>query len=236
MPLDFAQNDNPACSAKREELRHLIRALEGGEAEADSSPARLDEVRPERLADIAAASLWALAPHIAGGKPILWVGEYHRIMDEGLPYGPGLQQAGVTPVRFILVRARRAIDALWAMEEGLRSGAVGLVVGEVADMDLTASRRLSLAARESGVPCMVLGPAGGAGAPAAFSRVQVSAAARDADDDLKPYLAARLEKHRGGEPPATSFMEWNDATHSFAMVAPLAGGTLAASGWHLASA
>ena len=42
------------------------------------------------------------------------------------------------------------------MEEGLRCGQVAAVIGELGDMSLTASRRLQLAAEETGVTALSL--------------------------------------------------------------------------------
>jgi protein ImuA len=48
------------------------------------------------------------------------------------------------------------IEALWALEEGLRSGAVGLAVGAVEGASLLATRRLDLAARAAGATVVLL--------------------------------------------------------------------------------
>ncbi len=69
-------------------------------------------------------------------------------------YGPGLQAQGLDPARLLLVQTRHDQDSLWALEEAARSGAVPLVIGEIDNLDLTASRRLQLAAEEKG--CMIL--------------------------------------------------------------------------------
>src|SRR5262249_54113146 len=49
----------------------------------------------------------------------------------------------------------------WAREEGLRCRALAAVLGELDDLDLTAARRLQLAAETSGVTGFVLHPEGG---------------------------------------------------------------------------
>ena len=73
-------------------------------------------------------------------------------------YGPALAELGLSPERLVLVRAYKSADQLWAMEEGLRTAGIAAVVGEVERLDLTASRRLQLAAQASGVACFVLRP------------------------------------------------------------------------------
>ena len=71
-------------------------------------------------------------------------------------HAPGLGTFGLVPDRLIIVRGRSAGDVAWAMEEGLRSGCVGAVLGELRALDLRAGRRLQLAARAGGVTCLVL--------------------------------------------------------------------------------
>src|SRR5579864_1953018 len=71
-------------------------------------------------------------------------------------YGPGLAACGLAPKRLILMRGGNDQDVLWAMEEGLRSKALAAVVGEVATLSLSASRRLQLAAEASGTTALSL--------------------------------------------------------------------------------
>jgi protein ImuA len=62
----------------------------------------------------------------------------------------------LAPERLILMRGGSNQDVLWAMEEGLRSKALAAVVGEVATLSLSASRRLQLAAEASGTTALAL--------------------------------------------------------------------------------
>ena len=65
-------------------------------------------------------------------------------------FSPGLAQAGLPPDRVIHVEAGDETSVLACMEEGLRHGGLAAVVGEAPRLAMTASRRLHLAARESG--------------------------------------------------------------------------------------
>jgi protein ImuA len=126
-------------------------------------------------ADAAAEGFAAsLLAGLAQQGPVLWCAS------EGGLYGPGLARLGLTPDRLILVRARRPADLLWAMEEGLKTPGLVAVLGEPRMLDLTASRRLQLAAEGSGVTCLVLRrePAGGgvAGNSVAVTRWRISPA------------------------------------------------------------
>lgn len=65
-------------------------------------------------------------------------------------FAPGLEQAGLPPDRVIHVEAGDDKSVLACMEEGLRHGGLGAVVADIARLPMTVSRRLHLAARESG--------------------------------------------------------------------------------------
>jgi protein ImuA len=109
------------------------------------------------------ASLGALTSFAAaiGGRlaktsqHTLWCGRTAQAEAPGL-YGPGLAQAGLAPAQLIIVTAASDADVLAAMEEGLRHPVLACVVGEVRRMDLTASRRLQLAAEKSGVTALAI--------------------------------------------------------------------------------
>lgn len=86
--------------------------------------------------------------------PLLWVGTIAGFRGAGYPYGPGLSGLGLDPGRLHLVPVREATEALWAAEEALRCPALAVVMlelpGDGRAADLTATRRLALAAREGG--------------------------------------------------------------------------------------
>lgn len=63
-----------------------------------------------------------------------------------LPYAPALAGAGVDLAALVLLRPREPREALWALEQSLRSGACGAVLGWPANIDGRALRRLQLAA------------------------------------------------------------------------------------------
>ena len=72
------------------------------------------------------------------------------------PFLPALAECGVDGARLLLARARGP-DVLQAMEDALQSGAMAAVVGEFdANLSLTASRRLQLAAEASGTLALLL--------------------------------------------------------------------------------
>ncbi|PKA44948.1 ImuA family protein (plasmid) [Rhizobium sullae] len=65
-------------------------------------------------------------------------------------FAPALAQVGLLPGRVIYVEAGDEKALLSCIEEGLRHGGLGAVVGELARLSITASRRLQLAAESSG--------------------------------------------------------------------------------------
>lgn len=145
----------------------------------------------------------------------------------GRLHGPGWRDLGLDPARLLLVTVRRDGDVLWAMEEGLRCGALGAVVAEADIAGFTATRRLSLAAQEGLTPGLLLRHDGLAPASAALSRWRVAAleGAPDPFDDRAPGAPRwRLElvRCRGGR-PATCDVEWNRETGDLGVAAPLAG-------------
>ena len=121
---------------------------------------------------------WAgfLLAQVEAGKPLLWVQERMAILEAGRIYPPGLGCR-----ELIHVTARDARSALWAMEEGLRCGALGAVIGELwgdpASLDFTATRRLAVAAERSRVPAWLVRLGGAANLSGARMRWRVASRA-----------------------------------------------------------
>ena len=115
----------------------------------------LHELAPAAPLQLAAATGFAVAlAALAGGQrgQTLWISTDYAITEAGTPYGPGLDRFGLASARLLVLRVPRAMDVLWAMEEALRCRALASVVAELAGdgavADLTATRRLALAARD----------------------------------------------------------------------------------------
>jgi protein ImuA len=99
----------------------------------------------------AAAGFAALLLSRTGGT-VLWIGP------DPDAWPPGLARFGLSPAELVLVRASRPAEALWAMEEALRCPAVTGALLALTDIDLTAARRLQLAAEAGGALGMLLRP------------------------------------------------------------------------------
>ncbi|PPD46652.1 MAG: hypothetical protein CTY15_01180 [Methylocystis sp.] len=147
----------------------------------------LAEIFPARPPDAPAAGAFALAMALRaragrGGGALVFIVEDLSAREFGLPYGRGLAAAGADLTRFALIRSRRPRETLWAMEEALKSPACAAVVAESFVTprlyDLSASRRLLLAARRGGA-LGLLAPQGAEAArfsSAAELRVEIAAA------------------------------------------------------------
>jgi protein ImuA len=118
----------------------------------------------------AVAFLAGILARLVPARPVLWCLQRPDL------HPPGLALAGLEAQRLVLLHAPQEHDALWAMEEGLRSRALAAVVGELEALSTPASRRLQLAAESAGVTGFVLHrSAGNAGASAAVTRWRVAA-------------------------------------------------------------
>ena len=127
----------------------------------------LHELAPAAPFHLGAASGFAVAvaarASAQGGASrgeVLWITTDFARGEGGGPYGPGLDRFGLSSSRLLVLTVSRPADVLWAMEEGLRCRALACVIaeltGEGAEADLTATRRLSLAARD-GVSARISG-------------------------------------------------------------------------------
>jgi protein ImuA len=142
----------------------------------------------------------------------------------GLPYAPGLKFFGLDPARLVFVCCANSRDCLWAMEEGLRLGGVAAVLGARAKtMDLTASRRLQLAAEQTNTPVFLLRNYNDRAPSAAVTRWRVSPAPAG-QDKSGFYKNARfrvaLEYARGGKTGEWA-MEWDHDAHSLCLSSAL---------------
>lgn len=110
----------------------------------------LHEVAGSReLADDAAATVFLAGILARLEGPVFWCLTWRDL------FAPALHLAGLHPDRVVFVEAGSDTHVLTAMEECLRHEGLGGVVGELKKVSLTASRRLQLAAEQSGVPAFL---------------------------------------------------------------------------------
>jgi protein ImuA len=207
-----------------------------GMAEADArigglAPAALHEVFARHNADAAAATGFALAlinRFVFCQKPWLWVRQDFAALEMGELYGPGLAAFGLNPSRLMIVTSAQAAGVLQAAEEALHCRSLGAVLiepwGEARRLDLTASRRLHLAAAEHQTTAILLRSGGQPTPSAATSRWLIGAApsqmpptaAADRESKIlgRPRFDAALIRNRQGQ-TGRWLMEWNSNERIF---------------------
>ena len=133
-------------------IRNIDNVLQGGLASAS-----LHEIAPTTVRDFGAAAgfAFALAARAAKGDgDTLCIQTDFAAIESGNIYGPGCDLFGLQTKQLLILKVSRPLDALWAMEEALKCRALASVIVEFPDdgpvADLTATRRLTLAAREGG--------------------------------------------------------------------------------------
>jgi protein ImuA len=180
-------------------LRQTIAALDRGRPERDAARfatghAGLDQAMGgglacgrlhELFADVEEAGAGAglsllLACRAADDRPLLWLRCEGSARMDGSPYGPGIAALGIAPERLLLGTLSDTGALLQAALDALRCPALGAVVIETRGrqplIDLTASRRLVLAAEASGVTALMLRIGDDPAPSAAETRWQVAAA------------------------------------------------------------
>ena len=208
-----------------------VGALDDALPEGGLAPDGLHEAAGASAADGPAAAAFLatlLVRHARAGErgPVLVCQSRGGAARFGRLHGPGWRDLGLEPADLLVLRAHREKDVPWAMEEGLRCGALAAVLAEAGSIEFTVSRRLALAAAEGATPALLLrhdelGPAS-----AALTRWRVTALPGGADpfDEGAPGMPCwrlALVRARGGR-PATCEVEWNRETGDFRVAAALA--------------
>ncbi len=221
-------------AAATPQLREKFRArLELGIAALDTvldgglPLAALHEIRADESRDGGAASGFALAlvarlTASGGASSIVWIGEADLRREAGGLYAPGLIALGLDPARVVEVAVRTEKEALWAFEAALSCRGLGVAVCELrqASLDLSATRRCALRAREGGVTGFLLRLGNAWAEPSAAElRFGVSPApageiGRFAAGIGRMAWRLRLEKNRLG-PTGAFTVEWNAHERSF---------------------
>lgn len=205
----------------------LVRRVPLGHAEADATLqgglalGALHEVFADGGRHSAAATgfVAGMAARAGRGRPLLWIRQDFAEREAGMLSMPGLRELGLDPRGVVIVRAPDVEAALRTAADALACDALGSVVleiwGETHQLDLVASRKLTLAARASGVTCLALRIAAAPAASTAETRWIVRAAhspPRFATPHWQqvwgaPVLDARLVRNRHG-PNGHWIMEW----------------------------
>lgn len=171
-----------------------------------------------------AALLGATDTRAGKGPPLLWLRTEAAQKQAGLLHATGLGELGLDPAALLLGVVTDEPALLHAAAEATRCAGLGALLvecwGPMRGLDLTASRRLMLAAEGSGVTVLVLRiltrlqfqPS------AADTRWRVAAApsiALEADAPGAPMFDLELLRRRAGPPAGPWRVEWDRDRSSF---------------------
>ena len=188
----------------------------------------LEEVGAAQPGDAAAALAFVLARLAAAAaeRPLVLVTTEEWLRERGRPFARGLAEWGVAAERVIWVGAVKEVEALWALEEALKSGAVAGGLATVEHPAFVATRRLDFAARAGGALGVLLraGPAEDLSAARRRWRIAARPSLDGVFDPKAPgtvRLRAELVRRRDG-PPGGWDLEQDDETGRLRMDAGLA--------------
>ncbi len=150
----------------------------------------------------AAASIGFLAPllaNLSGTSGITaWISRRPKL------FIPALAGFSVQPDRFLCIHAPSEREAIWAMEESLKSPALSSVVAEISNLTFKASRRLQLAVEQSKVTGFLLLATSKPNTSASVSRWRISPMPSDTSDGFPgvgfPRWRVELLRVRNGRP------------------------------------
>jgi len=157
-----------------------------------------------------------LARRVTARRPLLWVRQDFSERENGALSMLGWRELGLDPRLLVMVRAHDVEAALQATADALACDALGAVVmeiwGETRQFDLIASRKLTLAARGSGVTGLLLRLAASPLPSTAETRWIVHAARSPPVAPWQawgaPLLDVQLVRNRHGQ-TGQWIMEWN---------------------------
>ncbi|OCK61279.1 DNA repair protein [Bradyrhizobium sp. LMTR 3] len=163
-----------------------------------------------------------LAGRVSPRRPLVWVRQDFSEIESGALSMSGLAELGLDPRLLVTVRATDTDAALRTAADALACDALGAVVlevwGQARQLDLVASRKLTLAAAASGVTALLLRVAAEPRPSTAETRWIVRAAHSPPSAPPKPaapwsawgapVFDAQLVRNRHG-PVGRWIMEWN---------------------------
>ena len=216
----------PGIEGVRISLPFGLSALDSYLPEGGLTRGALHEVVPEAQGALPAAFgfIVAFLARLPQTYPLLFVMPTYGLREYGRPHGHGLNGLGLDPARLILVETAHRKQALWAMEEALRSAAPQAVAGVIDKLDLKTSQRLHLAATDAGLPLLLLRPAQTLESSAAATRWRVGTAEAARDRFglfIRPRWHLKLERCRNGR-PGEWVVEYDHVAHRFSLAAALA--------------
>lgn len=232
--------DSPAFAR----LRHLaapVRVQDGSEPDdwlrAGLPAAHVHELHAAEPGDAAAAAGFGVALALmsagaGGAAPLLWLRTEDAERQGGRLHATGLNELGLDPDALIMGVVPDEPALLRAAADAARCPGLGMLVveawGRAPGLNLTATRRLQLAAELSGATVLLLRVAGAPAPSAAATRWGVAACpstALAADAPGRPAFLVELQRRRGGPSGQRWRVEWDRDTKRFD-TAPLSGAGL----------
>ena len=187
------------------------RALGGGLARG-----RLHELFALEADDAAGAAGFAAMLARQLGNSLVWLREERTEHRDGGIHAAGLAQMGVDPATLVLAVLPDALAVLRAAADVLRCPEAGAAIielwGNPPVLDLTASRRLALAAESSGVTAFMLRVAARPTPSAAHTRWRIGSAPSrplEANAPGHPALEVELLRQRGNAAGGPWQLEWD---------------------------
>lgn len=232
----------PESPALIESLRHI--AALGAKVQAPRAPeawlteglpsGQLHELYAAEPEDAAAAAAFAVATALAArATPMLWLRTEEAERQGGQLHASGLLELGLAPAAILLALVRDEAALLRAGADAARCAGLGVLVlesrGRAPGLDLTATRRLMLAAEASGVTILSLRIGAPPSPSAAATRWGIAAApsrALAADAPGAPAFIVELLRQRGGPAGARWQVEWNRDATTFESIPALSGARL----------
>src|SRR6266480_2720316 len=212
--IERIETHGDACAPGRVALGHADAdaTLQGGLA-----VGAMHEVFTDAGRQSAAATgfVAGLAGRVATRRPLVWVRQDFTEIESGALSMSGLAELGLDPRLLVTVRAADVDTALRTVADALACDALGAVVlevwGEARQLDLVASRKLTLAAKTSGVTGLLLRLAAEPQPSTAETRWIVRAAHSPPSAPWHawgaPVFDAQLVRNRHG-PVGRWIMEW----------------------------
>ncbi len=187
------------------------------------APAQLHEVFAAEADDGPSGAGFAIACALAAdAMPLLWLRTEASERQGGRLHATGLAELGIDASTLLLVLVADEAALLRAAADAARCPGLGTLLieswGRAPGLDLTATRRLMLAAESSGVTILSLRVAAEPVPSAAATRWRVTAApsrALEANAPGGPAFQVELLRRRGGHAGLGWCVEWNRDTRNF---------------------
>lgn len=209
-------------------LRDRIAAIEGGGRGREAIPPRegwpiAAHFAAGGLHGLSGDGAWSLAATLLHGRegPVLWC---QREGEDMAIHPYGLLACGLDPGMLTVVRCPTHATLLQAMEEGLHCAALSAVAAAVTGpLDLTASRRLHLAARSGGTVGLLLLPERAGQGPLSLATAWTVRPAMASGPNATLAWRMNLTRSRKGGGGCWT-VEWNEQANRLDLVAPAGDG------------